>query len=242
MPEGNLSRPVRVRVSGPWACFTRPEMKVERVTYPVMTPSAARGVLEAICWRPQFRWVVTEIAQLSPVRYQALTRNEVQHKVPTRSVAEWMKDPSTMKPFYADAKGRDEGENATPRSTLALRDVAYVITARALVDGTDLRPDDTPEKYAAMFERRVAAGQCFHRPYLGCREFAADFSAAIPGERPVQESADLGLVLYDIVFAPPGSKTANEAVFFRAKVEEGVMVTDPARVLDEAQRMKVLRC
>ena len=240
---GYQSRPVQVRLSGPWACFTRPEMKVERVTYQYPTPSAMRGALEAICWHPQFRWVVTEIAVLAPVHYQSLTRNEVQKKIPTGSVAGWMRDPESMKPFYANTRGRDEGENATQRSTLALRNVAYNVTAVAVVDGQNLRPEDTPEKYAAMFERRVKNGQCFSRPYLGCREFAADFRPVDRAEKPIGASESLGLMVYDIIFATPGSKQANEAVFFAATIEDGVIRTDPAEVLvDAAQRERLLAC
>lgn len=238
-----MSRPVRVRVSGDWACFTRPEMKVERVTYQYMTPSAARGVLEAIAWHPQFRWVVTQIEVLKPPRYQSVTRNEVQKKIPTGNVSGWMRDPETMKPFYANTRGREEGENATQRSTLALRDVAYNVTARALVDGANLRPEDTPEKYASMFERRVEKGQCFSRPYLGCREFAADFGPVDPAETPTSDTLDLGLMLYDIVFAADGKKAANEAVFFQASIDHGVIVTDPELVFPDAvQRKRVLAC
>ena len=242
MPE-NVSRPVRVRVSGEWACFTRPEMKVERVTYQYMTPSAARGALEAIFWHKEFRWVITRIEVLKPVRYQSVTRNEVQKKIPTGNIAGWMREPDSMKPFYANTRGREDGENATQRSTLALRHVAYNITAQALVDGKDLRPEDTPEKYAAMFERRVDKGQCFSRPYLGCREFAADFRAIDPGEMAVGDTMELGLMLYDIVFSPDTKKTANEAVFFRARIDQGVIVTDPALALpDDTQRQRVLSC
>lgn len=237
-----MSRPVRVRVSGDWACFSRPELKVERVTYQCMTPSAARGVFEAICWHPQFRWVITQIEVLKPVRYQSVNRNEVQKKIPAGNIAGWMRDPGSRKPFYADARGREDGENATPRSTLALRDVAYNITARAMVDGPNLRPDDTPEKYAAMFERRVEKGQCFSRPYLGCREFAADFQPVDPAEQPVGDTMELGLMLYDIVFSAD-DRNPNEAVFFSARIERGVIVTDPAVVFsDDAQREWLLSC
>jgi len=237
-----MSRPVRVRLSGEWACFTRPEMKVERVTYPYITPSAARGALEAIFWRPQFRWVVTSIEVLKPVRYQALTRNEVQKKIPTGNVAAWMREPGNRKPFYADARGREDGENATQRGTLALRDVAYNITARVTVDGQNLTAEDTPEKYAAMFDRRVERGQCFARPYLGCREFAADFRPVDAAEERVHDTTDLGLTLYDIVFGGEG-KHGNRAVFFRARIEDGVIATDPEIAIpDEAERRQVLTC
>lgn len=241
---GQRSRPVSVRVSGEWACFTRPEMKVERVTYQYPTPSAARGILEAICWHPQFRWVVTQIDVLTPVHYQGLTRNEVQKKIPTGNISGWMKDPASYRPFYANTRGREEGQNATQRSTLALRNVAYNIHAYIVVDGEGLRPGDTPGKYVEMFERRVAAGQCFHRPYLGCREFAADFGPVDPSERPVSDTADLGLMLYDIVFAAAGKKAAaNEAVFFPARIQDGVIITDPDVVLrDDRERERVLTC
>jgi CRISPR-associated protein Cas5d len=207
-----------------------------------MTPSGARGVLEAIFWEPQFRWVVTAIDILKPIRYQALTRNEVQRKIPTGNVNGWIKDPSSYKPFFANTRGREEGENATQRSTLALRDVAYNVTGYIFVDGERLRPEDTPEKYAAMFERRVTRGQCFHRPYLGCREFAADFGPVRPDEpRAPIEEMDLGLMLYDIVYGA-GTKPKNEAVFFPAKIVDSVLLTDPDVVLSDARRELVLRC
>ena len=218
-------------------------MKVERVSYAVMTPSAARGCLEAIFWEPQFRWVVTQIDVLRPLQYISFTRNEVQKKVSGRNVQEWMRDFSSYRPFFADTRGREEGENATQRTTLALRDVAYVVTARALVDGDNLRPEDTPEKYAAMFERRVANGQCWHRPYLGCREFVADFGPPDAAERPIEESMELGLMLYDVRFAPRGSREENEAVFFEARLEDGVLRCDPDEVLaDEEERRRLLAC
>jgi CRISPR-associated protein Cas5d len=207
-----------------------------------MTPSGARGVLEAIFWEPQFRWVVTGIAILKPIRYQALTRNEVQKKVPTGNVSGWMKDPASYRPFFANTRGRDEGENGTQRSTLALRDVAYNVTAHVLVDGANLRPEDTPEKYASMFERRVQRGQCFHRPYLGCCEFSADFGPVRPGEEPEPISRmELGLMLYDIAYGT-GKGDRNQAVFFPATIQGGVLSTDPARVLPAGQQEQVLRC
>lgn len=242
MTEPPRSRSVRVRVSGEWACFTRPDLKVERVTYACMTPSAARGALEAIFWEPQFRWVVTEIRVLRPIAYQALTRNEVQKKIPTGNVNQWMRDPASFKPFYANTRGREEGENATQRSTLALRNVAYVITAHAVVDGQGLRPEDVPEKYASMFERRVARGQCRHQPYLGCREFSAAFGSIDPGETPTGTGRmELGLMLYDIAYGS-GARPRNQAIFFPAVIDNGVLACDPETVLQPAQRELVLRC
>ena len=239
----SMSRPVRVRVSGDWACFTRPEMKVERVTYQYMTPSAARGIMEAISWHPEFRWVITQIEVLRPVRYQSVTRNEVQKKIPAGNIPGWVREPDSMKPFYADAVG-GKTVKTQPSGALSLC-VMSLTTSRVarFVEGSNLRPEDTPEKYAAMFERRVAKGQCFSHPYLGCREFAAEFRPVSPDERPIGETAELGLMLYDIIFSPETKNAANEAVFFKARIEQGVIVTDPLLALpNAAQRDRVISC
>lgn len=214
---------VRVRVAGDFACFSRPEMKVERVSYEVMTPSAARGVLDAILWRPEMRWVIRRIEVLRPIRFVSLRRNEIQSKIAPRTVAQWMKDPVTYRAQAAGA-GSDE---ATPRNTLALRDVAYVIEAEPKV--FEANAENHPTKYMAMFNRRVEKGQCFHRPYFGCREFTCDFTPPDPTERPWPETRDLGLMLYDIAFRGEG----NRAHFFLARLEAGVLDADPARVLPD---------
>lgn len=232
MPEGEC---VRVRVAGPYACFSRPEMKVERVSYEVMTPSAARGVLDAILWRPEMRWVVRRIEVLKPIRFAAFSRNEVQSKIAPRTVREWMRDPCTYRPQPAGA-GSDD---ATPRNTLALRDVAYVIEAEPRVHAPT--KENVPTKYVAMFNRRVERGQCFHRPYLGCREFACFFSSPDTSECPQEETRDLGLMLYDVVFT--ADNRANKPVFFHARLDHGVIDTAPERVLPDApQREEVLAC
>jgi CRISPR-associated protein Cas5d len=222
---------VRVRVSGDYACYTRPETKVERFTYPVITPSAARNVLDAICWRPQMRWIVTSISVLRPVRYMSVLRNEVQSKLSPVAVKKWMKDPSTFLPLLAGAGQDTEG---TPRNTALLRDVAYWIDAYPLV--FDTSGDNTPTKYVQMLNRRVEKGQCFQRPYLGCREFAADFGAPLPEDRPIEESFDVGRMLYDVAFSPSG----NKAAFFEARVDNGVMDTRPEAVLPDVERRKDL--
>jgi CRISPR-associated protein Cas5d len=226
-----VQRRVRVRVSGALACFSRPEMKVERVTYEVMTPSAARGVLDAVLWKPEMRWVIHKIEVLAPVRFLSMRRNELQDKVPERTVRSWMAEPGRYEPQAAGA-GSEAG---TPRGTLALRDVAYVIEASPHV--YQVSQENNPEKYAAMLERRVYQGQCFHRPYLGCREFACDFEPAREGELPIGESRDLGLMLYDIAFGKE-----NKAIFFRARLQDGVLLTSPAEALEPAQREEVLAC
>jgi CRISPR-associated protein Cas5d len=210
-------------------------MKVERVSYEVMTPSAARGVLDAILWRPEMRWIVRRIEVLRPIRFAAVRRNEIQSKIAPRTVQKWMADAATYEPQPAGA-GSDD---ATPRSTLALRDVAYVIEAEPRVYKPNT--ENTPTKYAAMLSRRVEHGQCFHRPYLGCREFACDFSPPNPDEHPLDDTRDLGLMLYDIVFSPENGH--NQPVFFRARLEKGVLETLPEIVLpDAARREEVLAC
>lgn len=141
---------VRVKISGEFACFTRPETKVERVSYPLMTPSAARNILDAICWRPEMRWVVTSIFVLRPIRYISVLRNEVQSKLSPVSVKKRMADPEQYEPLAA---GAGANSDATPRNSVLLRDVAYIVEASPLVFNTD--GDNTPAKYVAMMQRRV---------------------------------------------------------------------------------------
>ena len=208
-----------VRVWGDWACFTRPEMKVERVSYPVMTPSAARGVLEAIFWKPQFTWRVERIEVLKPIRYQSILRNEVTSRASERTARQWARQGGG----YAVTMDR------TQRHTLALRDVGYVIHAQV-----DVKSDagDDPAKFRDQFRRRVAKGRCFARPYLGCREFAADFAAPDGGERPIDRTEDLGPMLFDLEYATDGSGRGAPR-FFDARLECGVLHVPP-RPLREA--------
>ncbi len=189
---------VKVLVHGPLACFTRPEMKVERMSYPVITPSAARGVLEAILYKPEFRWKIRCIHVLTPIKFIGLRRNEVQGKISTRKVKQWMRGKGTPEPLVADAMGRDqggEGEGRTQRNTVALKDVAYVIEADAWV-----RPEvkETPAKYYECFERRMKNGQCFTQPVLGCREFVGYFEPPPEKFEAVKETREFGLMLYDV--------------------------------------------
>jgi CRISPR-associated protein Cas5d len=225
---------VRIKISGDFACFTRPEAKVERVSYPLPTPSAARNILDSICWRPEMRWIVTSIAVLKPIRYISIRRNEVQSKISPSSVKTWMSDASKYEPLAAGAGANTEG---TPRNSLLLRDVAYVVEAYPVV--FDKSGDNTPMKYMSMLQRRVEKGQCFQRPSLGCREFAADFSMAADSDHPVSVTEDLGRMLYDVIFRPEG----NKAIFFDARLNAGVMDTRPEVVLaDENRRQEVLQC
>ncbi|MDD2360216.1 MAG: type I-C CRISPR-associated protein Cas5c [Syntrophaceticus schinkii] len=201
--------PLEVKVWGEFGCFTRPDMKVERVSYPMMTPSAARGVLEAILWKPEFQWQVRQIAVLKPIKHFSILRNEVNSKLSLQSVKRWVKSGGA---FYAD-------EDRAQRHTLALRDVAYIIRADILLAP---HSDDNIAKYRDMFRRRVCKGQCYHTPYLGCREFSAFFGEPSGDEQPVPIDDDLGLMLFDMDFVPDGLGKAKP-IFFHAYLEQGVL-------------------
>ncbi|MBI5936674.1 MAG: type I-C CRISPR-associated protein Cas5 [Betaproteobacteria bacterium] len=204
-----------LELSGPWACFTRPEMKVERVSYDVMTPSAARACFEAILWKPAIRWHVRKIEALKPIRWINLRRNEVASVVSTRNVETAMKNGTGDLALYVE-------DDRQQRAGLFLRDVAYRVHA----DLEFLRerdPDASPTKYQEMFERRAGKGQCVNQPYLGCREFAAAFRLVDdPAAEPpaIAETRDLGFMLHDLDFAKPNDPQPR---FFRAKLENGVV-------------------
>jgi CRISPR-associated protein Cas5d len=227
---------VRVKVGGQLACWTRPESKVERVTYDCMTPSAARNILDAICWKPEMRWVIHRILVLKPIRYQSIRRMELRSRVSPVTVSKWMRRPAWFRPLIAGAGEHGDG---TLRNTLALRDVSYVIEAHPHLFSKS--PADTAAKYAAMLDRRVRKGQCFTRPYLGLREFAATFEPPDAGERPIEQTASMGTMLYDIMFREDGRD--NRAVFFTAALNRGCLDTHPARAIpDESTRKELLAC
>lgn len=228
-----------LEVSGPLACFTRPEMKVERVSYDVITPSAARAIYSALLWKPAIRWRIDQIDVLAPIRWINIRRNEVGAvggETPINAV-----------------------DNRVQRASLMLRDVRYRIHAhfdfippeqrpKVYAEAPDwLRPDDPvfireagPDekaaKYAAMFERRARKGQCFIRPYLGCRECAADFrlvdDPAAESIQPIPEDRDLGFMLYDLDFSNPQDP---QPMFYHAKMTQGV-ITVPAPDSEEVKR------
>jgi CRISPR-associated protein Cas5d len=206
---------VKVRISGRNACFTRPELKVERVSYDVITPSAARGILEAIHWKPAIRWVVDRIRVLKPIRFESIRRNEVANKVPVNSVG------AAMKRGKADLCQIVEDDRQQRAATL-LRAVDYVIEAHFEMTA-EAGPGDNEGKHREMFLRRLEKGQCFHQPCLGCREFPADFGpvdeAALP---PLHDSLkgeqDLGWMLLDLDFGK-----GMEPRFFRAVMRDGVI-------------------
>lgn len=198
-----------VKVWGEFACFTRPEMKVERMTYPVMTPSAARGVLEAIFWKPEFAWRVEEIWVLKPIQYVSFLRNEVKSRASERVARDWA--------------GRGGGfvasDDRTPRHTVALWDVAYLIRGQALPHSGS---EGDRAKFRDQFRRRVERGQCFATPYLGCREFSASFGPPDGSERPIPDSGALGRMLLEMAYAPGGSGAATPR-FFEARLDRGVL-------------------
>ncbi len=200
---------IKLRVWGDFACFTRPEMKVERVSYDAMTPSAARGVLEAIYWKPQIRWCVDRIHVLKAIRFTSLRRNEVGLKCSATNAR------SAMRAGRGNL-GLSIEDHRQQRAATILCDVDYLIEAHFdLLGGTD-----AAGKHREMFQRRARKGQCFHRPYLGCREFDANF-AWFEGEPPVSElkgERDLGYMLHDIDF-----EDGMAAHFFRATMHDGVV-------------------
>jgi CRISPR-associated protein Cas5d len=229
MEKEIMSKTVCIKTWGDFACFTRQEMKVERVSYDVITPSAARAVFEAILWKPEIRWTVTKIEVLKPIRWISVRRNEV--------------GATASETTAKQSGGLYIEDHRQQRSGLFLRDVAYRLHARFdLVDGSkhihrypelcsrsqsepEENQPESPAKYLAMFQRRARKGQCFNQPYLGCREFSAYFElvddpqAAAVNEPPIPDThPDLGWMLYDIDFAD-GMKPA----FFRAVMKNGVI-------------------
>ena len=211
-----------LEVSGDFACFTRPEMKVERVSYDVMTPSAARSVFEAILWKPAIRWEVRRIEVLKPIRWISVRRNEVASKVSVRNAQTAMNAGQGHLALYIE-------DDRQQRAGLFLRDVAYRLHAELVpVSGDALA---NPAKYREMFQRRAEKGQCVNQPYLGCREFAARFRLiGDPASEPqaLDESRDLGWMLYNMDFE---SLNDPKPRFFRADMQCGVIDLTKAQVM-----------
>jgi len=222
-----------LEVWGDLACYARPELKVERFSYPLPTPSAVRGVFEAIYSKPkEFRWQPDRVEVLKAVSYLALRRNEVKEKASVAAVEQWAKGQKLPEPIWADGD-RDllasDEKGRTQRQTMALRDVRYRLHAT-------IRPWPGFEKQLpaleAQFRRRAEAGKCFYQPYLGCREFAAYFElrdAETASPAPVAWTADLGLMLYDVfdLSRPGKGDDAPSISAFRARVENGIMRVPP---------------
>lgn len=199
-------RIVRVKVSGDFACFTRPDLKVERMTYPCMTPSAARGILDSILWKPEFQWYVRRIIVLNPVRFTTIKRNEINSK-------------QGRNPIVVE-------EKRAQRNSVILRNVAYIIEASIFIQQPSGKAAfekyvGTAEGREGMFPRRVRKGQCWRRPYLGTREFSAEFMALDGTEQPIQETIPIGSMLFDIFYDTRGKP---QPLFFHdVAIRDGVL-------------------
>ncbi len=222
-----------LEVWGDYGCFTRPELKVERFSYPVITPSAARNIFDAIYLefdkdtkKPAHRWEISRVEILEPVRYVALMRNEVKEKISAASVKKWMKNPADLTPIYADATKSESGTDTkgrTQRQTMALKSPCYRIHAHAVLFQEDHK---LRQKIERSFERRAKRGQCIYQPYLGCREFAASFELMTePEKSPTNHNEEVGWMLYDVFdLSRPGSNKDKPRVsLFEAKIENGVL-------------------
>ena len=200
---------VRVKVKGDFACFTRPDLKVERMSYPCMTPSAARGILEAILWKPEFQWFIRRIIVLKPIKFASLKRNEIKKKQGATPI-----DITNM-------------DNRVQRNSIVLTDVGYIIEASVYVDETLIeksKGSNNPlsvKKYREMFERRVKKGQCWHQPCLGTREFAADFSIPDEQDQPLDITYPIGSMFYDMLYDDKGDVTPM--FFYDVAVVNGVL-------------------
>lgn len=229
---------ITLEIAGDYALFSRPEMKVERVSYDVITPSAARGILEAIYWKPQIRWVIDEITVINPIRFTNIRRNEISKKMSKPSPI-LMKDGGSGTGnlgIYVDT-------NRQQRASLLLKDVRYIIKAHIDVldcamdrGGEKLPANQIAGKHLAMFKRRAAKGQAFHQPYLGCREFPASFilhesndGTPSPDDSLLGDK-DLGYMLHDIQFDQnPKTKEVKSTTphFFRAQMNDGIIAVPP---------------
>lgn len=190
---------VKVKVWGDFACFTRPDLKVERMTYPCMTPSAARGVLDSILWKPEFQWWIHRIQVLKPVKFFSVKRNEIN--------AKQGKFPIVIE------------DRRAQRNSIILRDVEYIIEASVCQKQFD--PANPPRKYTEMFKRRVKKGQCWRRPYLGTREFAAEFAVLNGAEKPIPDCIPIGSMLFDIYFDEKGKP--SPLFFYDVAVINGIL-------------------
>lgn len=219
-----MSYGIKLHVWGEFACFTRPEMKAERVSYEIITPSAARGILEAIYWKPQIRWVIDKIHVLKSIRFTSVRRNEVGKKMVSPTAAQIRGEaPGNMGLIIEDERQQ--------RASLLLRDVAYVIEAHFDL----LDPSEAKGKHLDIFNRRTRKGQYFHHPYFGTREFPANFSlveADMPASElpPADQNKDFGFMLHDIAFdQDPKTKKVRDTSprFFRAVMENGIVSVPP---------------
>ncbi len=204
---------IKIKVWGNYACFTRPEMKVERVSYDVITPSAARAVIEAIYWKPSIRWIVDRIHVLNPIKFDNIRRNELGNKLSLQAIKRGIKDGEAVELFVDDLKNRQQ------RASMVLRDVCYVIEAHFEPVNGD---GENFGKHLDMFKRRAKKGQCVYQPYLGTREFSASFELLekqIPNSQLTGEK-ELGFMLFDMDYT---DKKDIKPMFFRAKMFNGII-------------------
>lgn len=204
---------IQLEVWGPYALFSRPEMHVERVSYEVPTPSAARGLVEAVYYHPGLQWHIRRVYVLNPIRFTNIRRNEVKSKVLASDVYSAMQGSGRPLSIVTS-------QQIAQRASMLLQDVHYVIEAEFTMTGR-AAPSDNPGKFQDIVTRRMAKGQCYHAPYFGCREFPAHFRAWPGGPIPtIQESRDLGFMLYDFDYSDPKNITP---LYFHAKMENGVI-------------------
>ncbi len=210
-----MSYGVCLEVCGDYALFTRPELKAERVSYDCITPSAARGILEAIFWHPGLKWVIDKIYVGKPIRFANIRRNEVKSKISSVQIRKLI-NGNAQESYIATS------EDIQQRSSMVLKDVRYLIVAH--FDMTDQASEnDNTGKFSEMFKRRASKGQCYHQPYLGCREFPAEFKLGDEVSFVCahnHEVRDMGLMLYDMDYSNPEN---IEPLFFRAILKNGVM-------------------
>ena len=211
---------IQLEVWGAYALFSRPELKVERVSYDVPTPSAVRGIVEAVYYHPGLRWYIDRIHVLNPIRFVSIRRNEVTDKISSHNVRQAAQGGG--QPLYLVTS-----QKIVQRSSLLLQDVHYVIEAH--FEMTDkAAPSDNPGKFQDIVTRRMERGQCFHMPYFGCREFPVSFRRWPGGPIPtIDETRDLGLMLYDFDYSDPAAITPT---YFRARLEHGVLNTQNCEV------------
>jgi CRISPR-associated protein Cas5d len=228
---------INVRVWGDFACWSRPELKVERVSYPIMTPSAARGVLEAIFWHPQMFYLIDSIRVVKKGKWTRFKRNEVKDQISLRNYEDWLKGKKEFQPIVA---GAGEGTASSPRNTLALYDVEYIISAEIRLTELGKNENQLLQKYQAEIVRRIKQGKCFHRPSFGNREFAADFDWTDEPDEMLKKrleetkqdawTNDCGLILYDVFSHKErnsGLSVSASPSFFHARVENSVMNCNP---------------
>lgn len=193
---------VRIKVEGEFACFTRPDLKVERMTYPCITPSAARGILDSILWKPEFQWYVRKILVLKPIRFFSIKRNEIKFKQ--------SKNPISIEACRSQ------------RNSIILKNVSYIIEAS--VYQNPVSDKNPPIKYLEMFKRRVRKGQCWRKPYLGTREFPAELMEPSGTENPISETVPIGSMLFDIFYDKTGHP--EPVFFYDVSIKNGILNCD----------------